>query len=322
VEGSLTDREDGSSIEGALVLLVDADGQAMTGRLSDESGYFLLPVPEPGSYRLRAVRIGYATLLSDPFSVVEGDTAVVHLVASKEAIPLGGIEVEVVQRCRVRPEGGLAVVRVWEAVRKALTIQVWTDLEGLFRFEVSVFTRDLELGTRQIRSEDRSETEILDRVPMQSLPAETLVEEGFVREVGSDSIEYLAPDAQVLLSNAFLNTHCLELTADPATPSLIGLGFAPQTDGEVPDVVGTLWVDRDTGELRFLEYRYTWVPFGQGLEQAGGRLEFEVLPSGAWIVRRWRILMPTVQRTGVNSARLVGFKEAGAQVISVSPVIR
>ena len=158
VEGILTDREDGSPVEGALVLLVDEDGQELVGRLSNEEGVFRLAVPEPGSYRLRAVRIGYATLLSEPISVLTGDTAVVHLEASTEAIPLRGIEVEGVQRCRIRPEEGLAVARVWEEVQKALTSQTWTEREGFFRFEVLLHNRDLDSNgrTNRIRRSGRN----------------------------------------------------------------------------------------------------------------------------------------------------------------------
>ena len=156
---------------------------------------------------------------------------------------------------------------------------------------------------------------------MQSLPAEDLVSEGFVRESEGNETEYYAPDAQVLLSNAFLNTHCLKLTADEASPSLIGLAFEPGIEGELADVEGTLWVDRESGELRFLEYGYTRVPFDQGREQAGGRLEFEALPDGAWIVRQWWIRMPTVQRSGLNRARLLGFKETGAVITRVTRAI-
>jgi hypothetical protein len=321
VEGTLTDREDGSFVEGALVILVDSEGQELTGRLSDERGVFRLSAPEPGLYRLRAVRIGYATLLSDPFPVVEGDTAVVHLVASKEAIPLRGIEVEGVQGCQIRPEEGLAVARVWEAVQKALTLQTWTEREGLFRFEVLLYTRDLDQRAQRTENQDLVKTELLARVPMQSLPAEILVVEGFVRELESDVYEFLAPDAQVLLSNAFLSTHCLRLTVDPDSPSLIGLAFEPAVESDLPDVEGTLWVDRDTGQLKYLEYGYTWVPFDEGRDRAGGRLEFEVLPSGAWIVRQWRIRMPTVQRTGSRTARLLGFKETGAIITKVTRAI-
>jgi len=321
LEGSLTDRESGLPVDGALVLLMDGEGQELLGRISDEEGLFRLVAPGPGSYRLRVVRIGYASFFSDPISLLGGQTEVVHLEATKEAIPLRGIEVEGVQGCRIRPEEGLAVARVWEAVQKALTVQTWTEREGFFRFEVVLFDRDLDSNAQKTESQDLVKTELLGRVPMQSLPAEDLVSEGFVRESTGRETEVYAPDAQVLLSNAFLNTHCLKLTADPTYPSLIGLAFEPASEGDLADVKGTLWVDRESGELRSLEYGYTRVPFDQGLDHAGGRLEFEALPDGAWIVRQWSIRMPTVRRSGPFTARLLGFKEIGAVITRVTRAI-
>ena len=163
---------------------------------------------------------------------------------------------------------------------------------------------------------------------MLSLPAETLVAEGFVRQIDSGAFEYFAPDAEVLLSNAFLNTHCLKLTDDEESPSLIGLAFEPAEVSDTPDIEGTLWVDRNTGYLKFLEFGYTWVPFDKGRDGAGGRVEFDVLPGGAWIVRRWWIRMPTIERVrsnaqrGAISTRLLGFKETGAEVTKATRIIR
>jgi len=81
LEGSLTDRESGLPVDGALVLLMDGEGQELLGRISDEEGLFRLVAPGPGSYRLRVVRIGYASFFSDPIPLLEGDTEVVHLEA-------------------------------------------------------------------------------------------------------------------------------------------------------------------------------------------------------------------------------------------------
>jgi hypothetical protein len=321
VEGVLTDQEDGSPVDGALVLLVDAEGVERTGRLSNDEGSFRLVAPGAGFYRLRVVRIGYATLLSDSVRVSEGDIAV-NLEIEKEPIPIRGIDVEGVQGCEIRPAEGLAVARVWEAVQKALTVQTWTEREAFFRFEVVLHERELDRKAEKGETKNLVKTEIVGRIPMQSLPAETLIAEGFVREMENGVFEYLAPDARVLLSNPFLNTHCLRLTAHPHAPTLIGLAFEPAHEGDRPDVQGTLWVDRESGELRSLQYGYTWVPYDRGREQAGGHLEFEPLPDGEWIVRQWWIRMPTVGLNFPRPPRLMGFRETGATVTRVTRIIR
>jgi hypothetical protein len=322
IEGSVVDREDGTPVQRALVLLVDSEGRDVAGGLTDEGGSFRLEVPAPGQHRLRMLRIGYEAYRSDPVEVLEGQTVTIVLEVAKEAIELERIEVEATEECQLRPSEGRAVARVWEEVSKALTIQARTESQGLFRFRVSSYTRELDSRARRILDEDRSEIEMLSVSPMRGLPPEDLVEGGFVRELENGTFEYLAPDAEVLLSNAFLDAHCFRLATNEDDPSLIGLAFEPGSDPDLPDVVGTFWVDRMSGALSHLEFRYTWVPFGRGQDRAGGRLDFELIPNGAWIVRRWWIRMPTVERMDVYRTRLVGFKETGAEVIDVTPVGR
>ena len=101
-----------------MVTLVGPDGgeeERVIARLGD--GFFLLHAPSVGEYRLRADRIGYRATYSDPFFLAPGDTLVVGLEANIEPVSLAGIEAEAGRRCRVRPEEGLAVSRVWEEAR-------------------------------------------------------------------------------------------------------------------------------------------------------------------------------------------------------------
>jgi hypothetical protein len=60
----------------------------------------------------------------------------------------------------------------------------------------------------------------------------------------------------------------------------------------VPDVVGTLWLDEKSYELRFVEFTYSQVQSGADSALVGGELHFARLPSGAWIVRRWFLRTP------------------------------
>jgi len=306
-------------VEGALVLLLDSLGNGTDGRLTDSEGRFHFNSSSPGLFRLRVIRIGYQNHTSPAIRLEEGQEHTIHLSVPMEAVELEGIRVEGLQQCRIRPQEGLAVARVWNEILKALTIQTWTERQGLFLFEVSVYERELKAKTLEVLSEERGETRIMARIPMNSPPPEELVEGGFIRPLERDAFEYLAPDARVLLSDAFLDTHCFNLVESESDPLIIGLGFRPrQIDDQVPDVEGTLWVDRETGALKSLDFHYTWVPFDLGIEQAGGRLDFQLIPNGAWIVRRWWIRMPTVTRVFPHT-RLDGFKETGAEVVSLTP---
>jgi hypothetical protein len=61
-------------------------------------------------------------------------------------------------------------------------------------------------------------------------------------------------------------------------------------------VRGTLWLDPASRELRYLEFTYTGLGKEEGLGNPGGRLDFERLENGAWIVREWTLAMPRVGR--------------------------
>jgi hypothetical protein len=93
---------------------------------------------------------------------------------------------------------------------------------------------------------------------------------------------------------------------DRAKPEQIGLGFEPVARTGLVDVAGVLWLDRASGELRNLEYRYE---LGVGnraqegssaTESATGRIEYRRLDNGGWIVNRWLIRVP-VQKDERNS---------------------
>jgi hypothetical protein len=91
-----------------------------------------------------------------------------------------------------------------------------------------------------------------------------------------------------------------------------------------------LWLDRASAELRSLEYHYRDVPHDVPTERLGGRVEFDRLPDGTWIVRRWWIRMPIVETRrdrfrkpdgGAVQERersvLTGLKEEGGEVVEV-----
>jgi hypothetical protein len=98
------------------------------------------------------------------------------------------------------------------------------------------------------------------------------------------------------------------------------LAFEPDVTRDLPDVDGVLWLDAATAELRFLDFSYTQIPYQIDMDEVGGRVEFERLPAGPWIVRRWWVRMPIIgQRSArfsdfVNENYLAALKEDGGYV--------
>ena len=100
VQGRFVDQETQAPVEGALVVLVGTDGWVHDRYLTNAEGQL---------YRLTLETV-------------------------QEVIRLEGITVQGEQQCVVRPGEGLELARVWEEARKALTVEDWTQREGMYRF--------------------------------------------------------------------------------------------------------------------------------------------------------------------------------------------
>jgi len=320
----LTESESGNPVVGAFVSLLDHEGRLLRGALTGNSGRFLFSIPGPGVFQVKAEMIGRATKTSSPFTLREGESGQVALSLFVHAIPLAGILVEADERCRLRPDEASEISRVWEEARKALAVQAWTEQEGLFRLAITTYDRDLDSTGRKVERENRRGTTLVTRTPFESLPAEDLMTGGFVRPSEGGGHQYYGPDAPVLLSDLFLDTHCLRLKRSGDLPGSIGLAFEPVEDSEISDIQGTLWLDEENAHLQFMEYRYTWAPYGEAPGIAGGRVEFEAMPNGAWIIDRWWIRAPVLGQNpalvggGDSGIRTAGILETGGEVIGVS----
>lgn len=297
VLGVVRDEASGQPVETAFVALLGAGGEVVTATLTTPAGAFRLGAPAPGEYRVRVERIGYRTTVSDPFSVVAGaELPFLALAVPEEALSLEGIEVEGASRCRVRPDEGEATARVWDQVKKVLTVASWAQGEGVLQYRMVRFDRRLDPARLRVKEEHRERLAgFHGGSPFVSSPVEELQADGFVQELRDGSYRYLAPDADVLLSDRFLDTHCFRLRRDDAPDDgWIGLAFEPVRRGGIADIEGVLWVDAATARLQRLDYGYTWLPEGLETDKVGGRIEFEQVPQGPWIVHDWWIRMPVI----------------------------
>ncbi|HET9949943.1 MAG TPA: carboxypeptidase-like regulatory domain-containing protein, partial [Longimicrobiales bacterium] len=253
--------EESEPIQGALAYLVDdASDRVVRTSLTDEVGRALFAGVPASTYRLRAEMIGREQAESAPFAVADGAAVARTLSLATRAIGLEGIEVTAeTRRCTVRPgDDALAVAHVWDEARKALSAAALTDESGVYRYETVTYTRRLDARTRAIFDQEESRREAWAHRPFESRPAEDLVERGFVQREGRDWVFY-APDAGVLLSDVFLDTHCFRLAE--GEPGLIGLAFEPTRDrDDATDIQGTLWLDAVNAELRWLEFGYWNLP--------------------------------------------------------------
>ena len=285
--------ETAGPVVGALAYLDDSQGQTVKNTLTDERGRALFVGIPAGSYRVRVEMIGMGTTETQVFDISDGATFTEEVRMESSAIQLEGIEVELeADRCTVRPgaEGAL-VARIWDEARKALSAASLTDERGRYRYETIKYDRKIDRQTGVVLDEERTRREGYMDTPFESHPAEDLVENGFVQRDGQGFL-YMAPDADVLLSDAFLDTHCVRV-AERRDGGLVGLGFEPTGENKtVPDILGTMWIDAETAELRWLEFTYEFLQQEMMSDQVGGRVDFQRMPDGTWIVPEWWIRMP------------------------------
>lgn len=316
VEVQIAEELTGIPTAGAIVRLLRDTTVVMQG-LANELGRIMFRAPGPGWYRLQADRIGFPGSVSAPFQLAEGEALRRDLVMPARRVELPAIEVRGESRCG-RGAGDPLAVTLWEEIQKALTANVLTQRAQQVALRVDQFEREVELDGRTLP--ERAVRSVTTRgAPFASVPASILAAEGFVSVV-RDTTVFNAPDAVLLLSTEFVETHCFGAVSRQKD-SLVGLTFRPAPDRKVPEVRGTLWVHRASSELRFLEYRYVFARGDREPDQLGGRVEFSRLPGGAWIVSSWHIRMPrtapryvrTVSGVRRENELLVGYLDRGGR---------
>ena len=295
IRGEIVERETLKPIEGAFISLRRTDEQEQRGVLSDSAGHFILRAPSPGEFVLKAERIGFRTVYSDPLQLAANETFEYRFAVPVEPISLEGIEVSGTGRCNTPREEGALTSTLWEEARKALSLVTWVRRDHRLPYQIQSFERTrslVTLGIEESRIETRSGFSLQ---PFRSSSAEELSSKGYVRASGSGTYEYFGLDAETLLSDAFLATHCFRVRRPPPGSSgLIGLAFEPIPGHSPPDIDGVLWLNRRTSELQYLEFNFTrhFYPFPVPQEPFGGLVSFRRLENGAWMVEKWRLRMP------------------------------
>lgn len=292
VTGVLVDGSTGRGIPGAFVTLIDPTGREVASRLTNADGLYQVQAPGPGRYTLRAERIGYTPGESSPFDLAVDERVTYRFEISVTAVQLEGIRVPTRSRCAAHPSRNEGMARVWEQARQALSATAVTASDRDYRFRALHSERRLDPESLAVENQRGRIIDLAGQSPFASVDAADLERGGFVQRRNGDTYFY-APDLDLLLSDSFLGMHCFRLVDGSAGEAgLIGLAFEPAPGRRVPGIQGTLWLDRETAELRRLEFRYTRLPWDLPTENIGGRVEFTPLATGAWIISRWWIRTP------------------------------
>jgi len=322
VSGRLVEQTGDRPIVGAFVLLLGADSTEYERALTDGLGRFSMQAPAAGTYALKSAVIGFRSTITPTFEIVAGQDIEVDFAIPGIPITLPTLIVEDIRACGGIEGAGLEAATAWEEARKALDAVVWTERQGTLQHVLVKYERLLDPESLEIRDRrQRVIRDIYQGSPFLTGDPQSLAERGYVQETESSERLFVAPDANVLLSDDFAASHCFSLVVSQGDRGgYVGLAFEPDVTRDLPDIEGVLWLDATTAELRYLDFTYTRIPYELEMNSVGGRVEFERLPAGPWIVRRWWVRMPIIgQRSArfsdfVNENYLAALKEDGGYV--------
>lgn len=289
--------------------------QHIAAVLTDSRGLFFLAAPASGQYWVKAQRVGLANAETPSFPITAAGREIIVIV-SEQAVELRGLVVESpVRSCDLDVADALVVQAWWEESRKALENADYVQSQGGRGYRYERFRKEWSADLRTVRWEEYTPPDSTAQLPFRAPDASVLAERGFVQGPPGDR-RFFGPDPAVLVSEAFLDGHCFR--PEPSDePGVLRLRVEPVEDTEHADIAGVLSVDTISGYLLSFEFRYVGLPDDLRIaREAGGRLEFEYLPSGDWIVSEWWIRMPLID-SRVWPRRVLAYVDDGGRVVDV-----
>jgi hypothetical protein len=309
----VVEASNGKPIVGANVSVFDSTGVLLGGGFSDQGGHIELPTPARNPFRVQADKVTYDTWLS---VVLRPAGKPIRLRIGMIQTRIPGIVGRTETACQQLGGPGTPAGDLWVELRKALIASALTEAQGLVSLDVDLYERALDrnLGIVSERTEQRTK---IPRRPATGISWDQL-DSARRRDAGGEV--YRAPDAATFLSDQFIRSHCFTAIHGYGPESgLSGLEFKPSKIGALPELTGVIWLDPKASTLRYLNFDYVNLPIPLRIARTSGRVDFQQLPGGQWIVPRWYIRMPRTARVtativgspSVVRDSLVGFQEVG-----------
>ena len=291
VRGTVSEKSSSRPMAGAVVFLLDANQSVVARDLTTESGSYRLTAPRSGAYRVRTMRIGFRPALSDQFLLGVGEDLTLPLAIENVPVTLNAVRVERRANCPTAADVTPAY-NAWNEVATALNAALLSSrLRGTSATIVN-YDRWTEPGSEKVLRQGANVRHGMPGMPWRSISADSLHRVGFVVRDASGWYTFHAVDLDVLLSDTFLEDHCLQLSG--VDNGEIAIEFAPSRDrGKLSEIRGFVWLSASTLELKRLQFRYVNILREYEEADAGGELEFMKLRNGSWIISRWQVRMPT-----------------------------
>jgi hypothetical protein len=309
----VVEASNGKPIVGANVSVYDSTGTLLGGGFSDQAGRIDLPAPKKNPFRVQADKVSYDTWVS---VVLRPAGKPIRLRIGMALTRLPGVVARTETTCQQLAPGTPAG-DLWVELRKALTASAMTEAKGAVPLDVDLYERALDRNLAVVGERKEQRTNI-PRRPATGISWDQL-DSARRGEAGGGEV-YRAPDASTLLSDQFVKSHCFAAIRGYGPENgFSGLEFKPSRVGALPELTGVIWLDPRANALRYLNFDYVNLPIPLRIARTTGRVDFEQVPSGQWIVPRWYIRMPRTARvtstdpgspTSVRDS-LVGYQEVG-----------
>lgn len=313
----VSDSATGSPLSGAVVSLTLGSGDSVRAAITDKLGSAHIPLKRGGQYRLSVRRIGYSPMRGLSIEIAPtGETVFRNAMRSLASVvaTLDGVSVKGSTSCSTLRDESLS--RQWGRVRVALDALVAAEANRAIQVTAERIERERD-SNGVVRYQRISRTTGTSSRPFVSAPLEEIEKRGFVW-TNRDTTVWNAPDANVLISDGFVSGHCLaggegrRLSSNDQT-----LVFEPNNRPASADVKVSLVVDSARAIPRALSFEYVWprsVAFvGPLASKLGGQLQFEELPNGLLVVRKWNLTIPRIVKL-LSSFPLQGRDRSGAGV--------
>ena len=95
VRGRILDGTNREAVGGATVRLIDPDSQQVATTIADDAGFFVVPAPGTGEFRVTVERIGYVTTLAGPVRLRANGFVSVTVEMAPQPVPVGAVGVQV-----------------------------------------------------------------------------------------------------------------------------------------------------------------------------------------------------------------------------------
>jgi hypothetical protein len=243
----------------------------------------------------------------------DGETKHIELSVEDAIVALGRVNVTTRSACGRRVDGSRQVARMLEEVRASVTVAELSATDSLDGASIVAYERRIDPRTGTSLGDSVFSIPGRFRWPFASPDPASLTALGYATAASDGSVTFYAPDARVLASSEFVNSHCFRPVSSESDTTLVGLHFSPLPGSTVADIEGTLWLERSSAELRALDARFVRSPLSDFDDQSSISLRLARVAHGRLLVAAWSIVAPVVRVVRQMDVRLGQLRVPEAQ---------